>query len=356
MTEQSNPFRGMRILVGAAAFVIIIAGINVAQSVVVLFLVSFFLALLGTPSVLWLKQKRIPSAVAVLMVMAVMIIILILIGAQIGSSISSFSDELPLLQTRIREQVLELSALLRSKGFSGTQKVLLDYINPEAVMKLTAGLLSGLSSVISDVVLILLTVTFILLEVSSFPKKLRAILGDPEQVFPQFTRFVVDMKRYTIIKTMINLAAGILIAVWMYILGVQFPVLWGFLAFLLHYIPNIGAIIAAIPPALLALVQLGIGSALLVVAGNILIGFIIGNVIEPRVMGRTLGLSTLVVFLSLIFWGSLLGLMGAILCIPLTMAMKYAFESDEKTRWIAVLLGSEKFDKISTPTSAKEKQ
>ena len=118
MTEQSNPFRGMRILVGAAAFVIIIAGINVAQSVVVLFLVSFFLALLGTPSVLWLKQKRIPSAFAVLIVMAVMIIILILIGAQIGSSVSSFSDELPLLQTRIREQVLELSVLLRSKGFS----------------------------------------------------------------------------------------------------------------------------------------------------------------------------------------------------------------------------------------------
>ncbi len=356
MTEQNNFPGGLRILIGAAAFVIIIAGINLAQSVIVLILISIFLAILGAPAVLWLKKKHVPSILAVFIVMAAMIIILALISAQIGTSISNFSNELPLLQSSIREQVIELSVFLRSKGFSGTQKILLDYINPEAVMKFTAGLLTGLSSVLSDVILVLLTVTFTLLEISSFPQKLRAILGDPEQVFPRFTKFIVDMKRYMVIKTMINLAAGILIAVWMEILGVQFPVLWGFLAFLLHYIPNIGAIIAAIPPALLALVQIGIGSSLLVVSGNILIGFLIGNVIEPRLMGRRLGLSTLVVFLSLILWGSLLGLIGAILCIPLTMALKYAFESNESTQWIAVLLGSEKSDEISAPILKKTKE
>jgi AI-2 transport protein TqsA len=343
MIEQITSFRGMRMLIGAAALVIIIAGIYLAQSVVVLLLISFFLALLGTPPVLWLKAKRIPSAFAVLIVMAGMIIIILLVGAQIVSSFSNFTDELPLLQSRIREQVLELSTLLRSKGFSGTQKYLLDYVNSEAIINLTAGLISGLSSVISDLILVLLTVTFILLEVSSFPIKLRSILGDPNRVFPRFTKFVVDMKRYMVIKTIINLAAGILIGVWMYILGVQFPILWGFLAFLLHYIPNIGAVISAIPAALLAFVQFGIFSALLVVAGNVLVGFIIGNVIEPRLMGRKFGLSTLVVFLSLIFWGSLLGFIGAILSIPLTMTLKFAFENNESTRWIAVLLESEKF-------------
>jgi len=354
MAEQFNLSRGMRILISVAALVIIIAGVNLAQSVVVLFLLSFFLALLGTPLVLWLKEKNIPSVFAVLIVMAGMIIIIILISAQIGSSFSNFLDELPLLQSRIREQVLELSAYLRSKGFSGTQKLLLDYVKLEELLKLTANLLSGLSSVLSDLVLILLTVTFILLEVSSFPKKLRAVLGDPKQVFPQFTKFINDMKRYMVIKTIINLAAGILIGVWMYILGVQFPVLWGFLAFLLHYIPNIGAVIAAIPAALLAFVQFGIGGALLVIAGNILVGFVIGNVIEPRLMGRKFGLSTLVVFLSLIFWGSLLGFIGAILSIPLTMTLKFAFESNERTRWIAVLLSSEKMDELALISSKKK--
>src|SRR5664280_1825924 len=242
--------------------------------------------------------------------MAVMIIVIVLIGAQIGSSFSSFSDELPLLQTRIREQVLQLSLVLSHKGIVLTNKFLLEYINPAAVMRLTANLLTGLGSVLSDLVLILLTVTFILLEVSSFPVKLRTVLGDPKQLFPQFTKFAVDMKRYMVIKTLINLIAGILIAVWMYLLGVQFPVLWGFLAFLLHYIPNIGAVVAAIPAMLLTLVQLGMGSVMLVAAGYIVVGFIIGNVIEPRLMGRKLGLSTLVVFLSLVFWGSLLGLIA----------------------------------------------
>ncbi len=347
MTDQINSSRGMRILFSLAAIVVIIAGTYLAQSVVVLFLLSFFLALLGTPMVLWLKAKRIPSPIAVLIVMVIIVIIILLIGAQIASSFNSFSEELPQLQSLIREQVIELVALLKSKGLLVKEKFFLEYINPEAILKLTAGLLSGLGSALSDLLLVLITVTFILLEISSFPVKIRKIIGDPEQVFPRFTAFIVDMKRYMFFKTIINLVAGILIGVWMYLLGVHFPVLWGFLAFLLHYIPNIGAVVSAVPAALLALVQIGPGTALLVIAGNIFVGFVIGNVIEPRLMGRKFGLSTLVVFLSLIFWGSLLGLIGAILSIPLTMSLKFIFETYDSTRWIAVLLESEKIDKSS---------
>ncbi len=146
MKEKINSSRGFRILMSVAALVIIIAGVSLAQSVVVLVLVSFFLALIGTPPLLWLKKKSIPSGFAVLIVMAGMVIIIILISAQIGSSFGSFLDNLPLFQSRIREQVLELSAYLRSKGFSGTQKLLLDYVNPEILLKLTANLLTGLSS------------------------------------------------------------------------------------------------------------------------------------------------------------------------------------------------------------------
>jgi predicted PurR-regulated permease PerM len=355
MSEQINSSRGFRILISAAALVIVIAGVSLAQSVVVLFLVSFFLALLGTPPVLWLKEKHIPSVFAVLIVMAGMIVILLLIGVQIGTSFSSFSDDLPLLQSRIREQVSGLIVMLQGKGIVVQESFFLDYVNPETIMKLTADLLTGLSSVLSDLVLILLTVAFILLEVSSFPLKLRAVLGDPKQKFPQFTKFANDMKRYMVIKTLISLATGILIAFWLYILGVDYPILWGFLAFLLNYIPNIGSIVAAIPAVILAVIQLGIGSALLVAAGYMAVNFVIGNIVEPRLMGRKLKLSTLVVFLSLIFWGGLLGLVGAILSIPLTMTLKFAFESNESTKWIAMLLGSEKMDEVSAPIRWKKK-
>ncbi|HEX9253820.1 MAG TPA: AI-2E family transporter, partial [Ignavibacteriaceae bacterium] len=289
-------------------------------------------------------EKHIPSGFAVFIVMTGMISIIILIGAQIATSFSSFLTELPSLQSRIREQVSDLTAIISSKDFVIKEKYFLDYINPESIMKLTANLLSGFSSVLSDLVLILMTVTFILLEVSSFPIKLRKILGDPKQKFPQFTKFSDDMRRYMVIKTLISLSTGILIAFWLYIFGVDYPILWGFLAFLFNYIPNIGSMIAAIPALVLAFIQLGIGSTLIVALGYIAVNFIIGNVIEPRLMGRRLGLSTLVVFLSLIFWGALLGMVGAILSIPLTMTLKYAFENHESTKWIAVLLESEKVD------------
>ncbi len=355
MTEQINSSRGFRILVGAAAFVIIIAGVYIAQSVVVLILFSLFLALLGTQPVLWLKKKHIPSGIAVLIVIFIMIVILLLFSAQIGSSFSGFIDQMPLFQLSIREQILELSAYLSSKGFSGTQKLLLDYVKPEVLLKLTANLLSGLSSVLSDLALVLLTVTFILLEVSSFPIKLRAVLGDPKQKFPKFTEFADDMKRYMVIKTFLSLATGVLIAFWLYILDVDYPILWGFIAFLLNYIPNIGSIVAAIPALILSFIQFGIGSTVLVMVGYTVVNFIIGNVIEPRLMGRKFGLSTLVVFLSLVFWGALLGLLGAILSVPLTMTLKFAFENNESTQWIAVFLGSEKMDGISKSITPEKK-
>ena len=253
-----------------------------------------------------------------------------------------------------RSKSPHLEVLLAKKGIRVTDKMLLEYVNPAAVMKLTVGMLGGFGSALSNIILILLTVTFILLEASSFPVKLRAVLGDPLQAFPQFTRFVDDIKRYMIIKTGISLAAGILIGIWLSVLGVDSPVLWGFLAFLLHYVPNVGFIIAAIPAVILAFVQFGIGRAVLTAAGYLAVSFMLGNVVEPRLMGRRLGLSTLVVFLSLIFWGSLLGLIGVVLCIPFTMTLKFACENNKSTRWIAVLLGPEVPAESIPPVSKKK--
>ncbi|MFH0754854.1 MAG: AI-2E family transporter, partial [Candidatus Omnitrophota bacterium] len=341
MTEQNNSQKGIRFLVTAAALVIIITGINQAQSVLVSFLVAVFFAIIGTPPVLWLERKRIPSFVAVLLVVAGMITILLVIGAIVGASINSFYTKLPEYQTRLQDQVTAFHAFLSARGVPGMDKILLGYINPTAVMNLTARLLAGLGAAFSNIVLILLTVTFILLEASSFPVKLRAVLGHPHQVFPEFTKFVGDIERYVVIKTFISLATGILIGGWLSILGVDFPILWGFLAFLLNYVPNVGSTVAGIPAVLLAFIQLGIGRALMATAGYMAINFTLDNVIEVRLMGRKLGLSTLVVFLSLIVWGSLFGPVGMVLCIPLTMTLKFACENNKGTQWIAVLLGPE---------------
>jgi AI-2 transport protein TqsA len=357
MTSQNDLQRGFRFLVIAAALVIIIWGINQAEPVLASFLVAIFLAVIGTPPVLWLQRKRVPSIAAVLIVVAGMITVMLIIGVVVGTSINGFSAALPGYQTRLREEVSALNALLTSHRIRGIDKVLLGYVKPEELMKLTAGMLAGLGSALSNIVLILLTVTFILLEASSFPVKLRSVLGDPKAAFPQFTRFVDDIKRYMVIKTLISLATGVLIGIWLYILGVDFPVLWGFVAFLLHYVPNIGFIIAAVPAILLTLIQLGAGTAALAAAGYLVVDLMLGNLFETKLMGRRLGLSTLVVFLSLIFWGSLLGLIGMVLSVPFTMALKSACENSKSTRWIAVLLGHELSiqDTLSAPEKVRNK-
>jgi predicted PurR-regulated permease PerM len=144
-------------------------------------------------------------------------------------------------------------------------------------MDLAVGLLAGLGVVLSNIVLILLTVIFILLEASSFPVKLRAVFGNSRQAFPQFTRFVRDIERYMVIKTLTSLATGFLIGIWLHILGVDFPILGGFLAFLLNYIPNVGSTVAAIPAVLLALIQFGIGTAAIAAAGYLAVNFILGD-------------------------------------------------------------------------------
>jgi len=136
------------------------------------------------------------------------------------------------------------------------------------------------------------------------------------------------------------LLTGIVVTVWFTIIGVDFLILWGLLAFLFNFVSNIGSIIAAIPAVLLAFVQSGFDLALLAIGGYAVINISVGSFIEPRVMGRGLGLSTLVVFLSLIFWGWVLGPVGMLLSVPLTMIVKVILESDEQTRWIAVMLGS----------------
>jgi predicted PurR-regulated permease PerM len=341
MIEKANSERGTRYLIGAAALVVIIWWIYQAKSFVVWLLVSVFLAVLGAPPLLWLERKRVPSFVAILLVVAGVIGILLCLGAFVGASINSFSNALPLYQDRLQGQFSAFKEALSTQGIEIPDKFLLKYVNPGAVMSLTAGLLSGLSSMLSNIVLILLTVTFILFEASSFHIKLRAALGPAHKGFPPFARFFDDVARYMEVQTALSLATGVIIGIWLFILGVDFPVLWGLLAFLFNYVPYLGAIIAAIPAVFLALIQLGIGPAGYVAAGYVVVYFIIGNVVQPWLMGRRLGLSTLVVFVSLVFWGSLLGLVGMVLAIPITMALKLAFESNEGTRWIAVLLGPE---------------
>jgi len=253
--------------------------------------------------------------------------------------INAFSRALPGYETRLSEITVGIVSWLQNLGLEVSRETLNDYFDPGKILKMAMNTLTKIQGLLTNAFLILLTVIFIMLEVSAFPQKLQAALKDPEQSLGRFRQFTASVNRYPALKSLFSFVTGLLIWIWLSILGGDFPLLWGLLAFLFNYVPNIGSIIAAIPAVLLALIQYGMGSALLTCLGYAVVNVLIGSIIEPRVMGRGLGLSTLVVFLSLVFWGWVLGPVGMLLSVLLTMIVKIALESNEETHWLAILLG-----------------
>jgi predicted PurR-regulated permease PerM len=207
-------------------------------------------------------------------------------------------------------------------------------------MELVANLFNGLQALFANFFLIIFTVIFLLLEASTMPRKLQLVLAGSHADPDYFKRFTHGVQRYLGIKTIISLVTGALAAVLTAAVGLDFPLLWGLLAFLFNYVPTLGSLIAAIPPVALALVQFGPVQSGIIAFGYLVLNVVIGGLIEPRVMGRGLGLSTLVVFLSLVFWGWVLGPIGMLLSVPLTMTAKIALESGEGTAPLAILMGS----------------
>lgn len=330
-----------QVILVTAAFVVVVAGMRAAEAILVPFLLSAFIAIVSAPSLFWLQRRGAPTALALLLVIAAILTIGAVLAALIGNSIRDFSQALPEYQTRLQTEFSGLIAWFTNLGIDLSKVKVLDYFDPGAAMRLAANTLTGFGGVLTNAFLILLTVVFILLEASSLPQKIHAALDRPGASLESFERFVSNVQRYMAIKSAVSLATGAVIATGLWLIGVDYPLLWGVLAFLLNYVPNIGSIIAAVPPVLLAFVQLGGWSALFTAALYVAVNVIIGNAIEPRFMGRGLGLSTLVVFLSLVFWGWVLGPVGMLLSVPLTITVKIALESSDKSHWLAVLLGPE---------------
>jgi len=323
-----------------ASFVIVVAGMKAASSILVPFFLAVFIAVICAPPLFWLQRKGVPKVLALVLILAAILIVGSLFGALIGPSLNDFLSSLPDYQERLSTHIAGLINWLREKGVNIPAEEVPRTLNPGWVMNLAGGIFEALSSVLTNVFLILLTVVFILLEAADLPKKLRIVLKNPERSLSTIEKFSQDAKRYLVIKTLISAATGLVIWLWLLILGVDYPVLWGTLVFLLNYVPNIGSIIAALPAVLLALVQLGVGSALLTALGFVVANTVLGNLIEPKLMGRRLSLSALVVFLSLVFWGWVLGPIGMILSVPMTSLVKIALESYEETRGLAIMLGS----------------
>ena len=325
------------IAVSVIAFVVVIYGMQAARVILVPLLVAVFVAILCAPVMKYLERQRVPTGLAVAMVVILIVGIMVLAGSFVGGSIGAFNERLPFYQERLNERLTDIAALF---GQQITVGRLIESVQPGSAMGFAANLLNSLQGLLANFFLIMFTVIFILLESSTLPAKMQLLMRNSQSDSEYFRKFTESLQRYLGIKTLTSLSTGLAVGVLTGIFGLDFPVLWGLLAFLLNYVPSIGSLIAAIPAVFIALIQLSLLQALMIGLGYFVINIAIGGVIEPRVMGRGLGLSTLIVFLSLVFWGWIFGPVGMILSVPLTMTAKIALESSEKTALIAALLSA----------------
>jgi AI-2 transport protein TqsA len=333
-------------LVTAAALVIVVAGMRAASDILMPFLLAIFVAGICAPLYQGMRRRHVPTPFAILAIMLVMLgSVLLLIGV-IERAVTGFVGNMPSYQAAFLAQTDKLwmwlqanGIWLEAQGIEVPSDLFRDLFNPQVLIRPLGAIAGTLRDLLTTVFIVVLVAIFILLEGSALPDKVSRVPGVSSAGWAHLSRIVADLRRYMFLKTVMSLLTGALVALWLLVLGVDFPILLGVLAFALNYIPTIGSIVAALPGILLAFIEFGLGTGVVTTVGYIAINVGVSNGIEPRYFGNGLGLSPLVVIVSVLFWGWVLGPMGMLLSVPLTMSLKIVLESDEGTRWLAVLMG-----------------
>jgi AI-2 transport protein TqsA len=343
--EATKMSRIMYSLLLTASIIVIVAGLHAATSIIVPILISIFIAIIILPLQNWLIKHKIPSGLAILLTLITVVLIFVGFGFAVVGSVQGFADKADEYQRNLAALVESVNEMIVPLGLQISVEAIIEFLKKNVFNIFKNALLQG-ATFMTNLVLVLLTILFVLFEAAGFSRKLKRALGEETQSKGRIRKIQRDIQQYLLVKTVISLATGLLIGVSLALMGLDFPVLWGLLAFLLNYVPSLGSILAAGPPILLALLQFGSGRTLGVAAVFIAVNLLLGNLIEPSLMGRRLGLSALVVFLSLVFWGWIWGPFGMILSVPMTMIIKIMLENTPDLRWIAVMLGPGKEQRL----------
>ena len=340
MSEDSRTSDLHNRIVTLACVAALLFSARYASDIVVPFLLALFISVVALGPIDWLKKRGLPSAVAVGVVILVVIGLNILVAVMLGATVDQFNQALPGYQASLAQKTEKLMAWLDSVGVDVSKAGIQKVFNPGLAMGFVNTMIGSLAGVMSNALLIIFTVMMMLMESEGFPRKLVMMRADSGEIAVQrMARIMESMNLYVGTKTLVSLITATLVWIGLKLVGLDFAILWAFLAFALNFIPNIGSIMAAVPAVLLALIQLNSAMAFVVAGIYVAVNVGMGNIIEPMLMGKRVGLSPLFVFLSLIFWGWLFGPVGMLLSVPLTMVVKIVAEGSPQTQWLAIMLG-----------------
>ena len=334
---------GTRFWIIAASLVIVVAGMKAMSNIILIILMALFITAISLSPFLWLKKKKVPEVLSLVIVILFIFGIIYTFSVLLSASVSGFAEKLPFYEERFSALWMSMHQWLIEAELIDQNANIMNLVKSTNLMKSSGGAVAGLGKLLSDPFLVMFVYIFMMLEVSIFGKKMKLIspgtLGGLQII-------ISNIKKYFSIKFLTSFLTGLIIYIGLLFIGVDFALLWGLIAFILNFIPSIGSIFAAIPAVLLAFLQLDPFSGLMTGILYLVVNVVIGSILEPPLMGRNLGLSPLVVFLSLLLWGFVLGPVGMLISAPLTMIIKIIFDHRKQTSAVGIIIGDKSAIKV----------
>lgn len=308
-------------LVAAAAIVVIVAGMKLSAGLINQILLAFLLTMCITPLPEWLIKKGVPKSISIVISLVVILVGGFAITAMLANSISSIMESIPVYEERLASIYQDFQEFADERNLDVSALIHKANISPEKIIAFSGKLLSGMTGVISSSFIIAMLIAFMIIELISYKVDIKKGKRDSVSHLEWLFGMGGDLRKYVNIQALTGVITAVLNFIFLLIMGVDFAFLWAFLSFLMNFIPNIGFIISVIPPALIALLMLGGWQALVVFLGFWLINALVENVIRPIFMKESLNISLVTTFLSLLVWGWILGMTGAVIGVPLTMVV-----------------------------------
>jgi AI-2 transport protein TqsA len=342
VTDSRGLSRLTRLLLAGASLVAVLAGMRAASTIIAPVMLALLITIAWTPGSLWLQRRGWNPTIAALTGIVLGVSVLAVVGGLVWVSLIQLQDKLPTYQVRLEALQVELRTMLRDLPVDSSRLFSSDQVKPSALVGYALTAIKKVGATAGKLVVLMVLMAFMMIEGVRYPQKLHNAFSAFPDAHERFSRFGSVLRSYVTVNSIFGLIAAVINTALLLALGVDFAILWGVLSFLLSFVPNIGFVVALVPPALLALVEFGFARAGGVVGGYVAINFLVDNVVKPRFMAESVDLAPIVVVLSLLFWGWLLGPMGALVAVPLSIAAKFLFESFEDSRWLAQLMSDQK--------------
>lgn len=342
-TPVINPLpRGVVILIGLAAAVVTVAGLKAVSGIVGPAFLALMLAIAADPLRTWITRRGLPRWLGTILALLVVYVGLLALCGSLVIALAQFAELVPEYRAELSDVLGDIQSLLHRLGVADTQvATLLDDVDLGRLSSFIGSILGTVLSLVTNLGFVVALVLFICLDADPFVRHLERVRPDRAAFTEAMASFARGTRRYLVVSTAFGLVVAVIDTAVLWALGVPAALLWGLLAFITNYIPNIGFIIGLIPPAILALLEGGPGLMIGVIVAYCLINLVIQSIIQPKLVGDAVGISASITFLSLVVWAWILGPLGAVLAVPLTLLVKTLFvDVDPSARWVSGLIGA----------------